>query len=150
MGAVEGGSNMHIVVLAATGVVNISKKALMTSRILFPWQLTPELSRAAKRRRLERLVRLHEAVSAAQVGQMPRTPLLPEPGHLPLCPKAHTPKAKTPGRRAGACTDRTNQVPGALATCRSKRVTPTNSTTMPGHIYPKPPAACRARMRDHD
>ena len=37
---------------------------------------------ATKQRRLERLVRLHEIVSAGQVGQPPQTPLPPEPGHL--------------------------------------------------------------------
>ena len=37
---------------------------------------------ATKQRRLERLVRLHEIVSAAQIGQPPRTSLLTEPGHL--------------------------------------------------------------------
>ena len=37
---------------------------------------------ATKQRRLERLVRLHEIVSAGKVLQPPRTSLLPEPGHL--------------------------------------------------------------------
>ena len=37
---------------------------------------------ATKQRRLERLVRLHEIVSAAQINQPPRTSLLPEPGDL--------------------------------------------------------------------